>query len=139
MGSRLVYGMAQQSLLPRWLGRVHGTRRTPHRAIVMLTLIVLTLVLAGDISSLAKATSILLLVVFTVVNGSLLVLKQKPDEPHGAFEVPWVVPLVGMVVNVWLVLGSELKELAISGSLVALTVVLYLVVRPRSEAVAAIE
>jgi APA family basic amino acid/polyamine antiporter len=139
MGSRLVYGMARQALLPRWLGSVHGARRTPHRAIVMLAVIVVALVLLGDISSLAKATSILLLVVFTVVNASLLVLKRKPDEPRGALEVPWLVPLVGMAVNVTLVLGSEPRELAISGSLVALTVVLYFVVRPRSEAMAAIE
>jgi APA family basic amino acid/polyamine antiporter len=134
MGSRLVYGMSRQHLLPAWLGAVHATRRTPHRAILGLTAIVLVLVLAGDISSLAKATSVLLLLVFTVVNASLLVLKRRPDEPQGAFEVPWVVPLIGMVVNVTLVFGSKLEELLIAGSLVALATLLYAVVRPSAAA-----
>jgi APA family basic amino acid/polyamine antiporter len=134
MGSRLVYGMSRQHLLPAWLGAVHAARRTPHRAIVALTAIVLVLVLAGDITSLAKATSVLLLLVFTVVNASLLLLKRRADEPQGAFEVPWLVPLLGMVVNVTLVLGSKLEELVIAGSLVALATLLYVVVRPSAAA-----
>jgi APA family basic amino acid/polyamine antiporter len=132
MGSRLVYGMSRQRLLPAWLGAVHATRRTPHRAILGLLAIVMVLVLAGDISSLAKATSVLLLLVFTVVNASLLLLQRRADEPKGAFEVPWIVPLLGMVVNVTLVLGSKLEELVIAGSLVALATLLYTVVRPSS-------
>ena len=34
--SRLAYGMAQQGLLPRFLRKVHSTRRTPHMAVLML-------------------------------------------------------------------------------------------------------
>ncbi|HRQ89845.1 MAG TPA: amino acid permease, partial [Bacteroidia bacterium] len=33
MGSRLLYGMSRQGLLPKFLGRVHPKRRTPHFAI----------------------------------------------------------------------------------------------------------
>jgi amino acid transporter len=29
MASRLLYGMAQQRVLPRFLGKVHAQRRTP--------------------------------------------------------------------------------------------------------------
>ena len=131
MGSRLVYGMARTTLLPRWLGRLHEVRRTPYRAVLMLTAIVLALVLAGDVSSLAKATSVLLLAVFTVVNASLIVLQRRPGERRGRFEIPWPVPLLGIVVNVTLLLGTQLRELTIAGALVGLALLLYVVLRPR--------
>ncbi len=63
MGSRLIYGMSRQGLLPRVLGAVHATRRTPHVAILTLLAIVLLLAIPGTISQLASATSLLLLTV----------------------------------------------------------------------------
>lgn len=98
MGSRLVYGMARQGLMPRLLGRVHPTRRTPHYAIFCLMTIVLILALSGDISVLAKSTSLLLLCSFVVVNLSLIVLKRRKSEPKGLFEVPMFVPIGGVII-----------------------------------------
>ncbi len=135
MGSRLVYGMAGQGLLPPWLGKIHPTRRTPHVAVLALTAIVLALVLAGDISSLARATSILILVVFVIVNASLIVLQRRPGEAKGALEVPWPVPAIGIVVCLALISGAQRAELLIAGALVLGAIVTYLVVRPTGSAV----
>lgn len=109
MGSRLVYGMARQGLLPAVLGRVHPVTRTPHVAIAALLLIVVALVLLGDIGSLARATSLLLLFSFTVVNVALAVLKRRAGEPVGGFEVPLFVPLLGAVVCVAMIVNGVLK------------------------------
>ncbi len=98
MGSRLAYGMARQGLLPAVLGRVHPKRRTPHVAILALLVIVLVLVSIGDIGSLARATSLLLLMSFMVVNVALVVLKRRTGEPAGGFEVPVIVPALGAMV-----------------------------------------
>jgi amino acid transporter len=128
MGSRLLYGMARQGLLPAALGRVHHRRRTPHVAILVLLVIVTTLaftndsltylqqftggfveqfigelIKAGPIASLASATSLLLLFSFMIVNGSLIVLKLRRGEPQGVFEVPIAVPALGMAVNAALI------------------------------------
>src|SRR5690606_27184118 len=92
MGSRLVYGMSRQGLLPAVLGKVHARRRTPRRAILSLAVIVLLLGLSGGVAVLAKCTSVLLLGVFTTVNVALIVLKTRKDEPRGAFEVHPVIP-----------------------------------------------
>src|SRR5690606_19819074 len=59
MGSRIVYGMARQGFMPRVLSAVHPARRTPHLAILLLMVLVVGLFFAGDIGSLAKATSFL--------------------------------------------------------------------------------
>lgn len=134
MGSRLVYGMARQGLLPASLARIHPTRHTPHVAIAVLTGIVLVLVALGDISSLARATSILILVVFVVVNAALLVLQRRPGEAKGALEVPAIVPVLGIAVCLALLVGAERAELLIAGGLVLGAIATYFVVRPKGTA-----
>jgi amino acid transporter len=85
--SRLVYGMAGQGLLPRVLANVHERRRTPHVAALLLLAVLLPLGLLGTVADLASA-SVLLLVVFAVVNGALFILKGRVSEPAGRFERP---------------------------------------------------
>jgi APA family basic amino acid/polyamine antiporter len=144
MGSRMVYGMARQGLVPRGLGKVHPHRRTPHLAILVLAAIVLLLALWGNISQLASATSMLLLCVFVVVNAALLVLQRKPGEERGAFEVPAFVPAGGILVCLGM-LGTALldpeRRLAvfIAFALLGAISVLYFVLRPQNVIVEDIE
>jgi len=137
MGSRMVYGMARQGLVPRKLGVVHPHRRTPHMAILALMGIVLLLALWGDIGQLASATSMLLLCVFVVVNASLIVLKSRPDEERGAFEVPVFVPAGGILVCLAM-LGTAVMDpdrrvaVIIAVALLAGIGLLYSVLRPKN-------
>ena len=96
--SRMIYGMSGQGLLPNFIGRVHETRRTPHIAIGALLGLLLLLATAGQIADLAAATVLLLLVVFITVNTSLVVLKRRPGEPRGRFEIPVFIPVAGIAV-----------------------------------------
>ncbi|MDE2773882.1 MAG: amino acid permease [Gemmatimonadota bacterium] len=96
--SRLLYGMARDGQLPKALSRIHPKRRTPHVAVGLIAAIIVLLILSGNISQLASATVLLLLLVFSVVNAALVVLKLRPDEPHGAFELPIAIPVLGAVV-----------------------------------------
>lgn len=72
--------MAKQGLVPAALGQVHGSRRTPHVAMGVLLVIVLAMQFVGDISQLASATVLLLLVVFVLVNGALIVLTLRASR-----------------------------------------------------------
>jgi amino acid transporter len=130
MGSRLAYGMARQGLLPRYLGAVHPTRHTPHLATLTLMVIVGGLAFAGDIKSLAKATSVLLMSVFILINAALVVLQRRPGEPQGRFEVPVWVPIGGIVVSAALLIHAQVREVTLALALLAVIVVLYLIVRP---------
>jgi basic amino acid/polyamine antiporter, APA family len=131
MGSRVIYGMARQGFVPRVLGRVHATRRTPHLAILALMVIVLTLALSGDLGQLASATSTLLLGVFMVVNAALLVLQRRKAEPKGAFEVPAFVPAGGIIVCGVMLYHAQPRALQIAGILLAGIAVLYAIIRPK--------
>jgi basic amino acid/polyamine antiporter, APA family len=133
--SRLIYGMAHQGLLPLRLGEVHEERRTPHFAILALFLVAMPLALFGTIAELAAATVLLLLLVFAVVNAALFVLKRRPGEKHGYFEIPLVVPALGALVCLVLVVvrvgTGDWRAPAIAGVLLLGAVLIYGLVRPK--------
>lgn len=142
MGSRLIFALGRQGLLPHWLAQIHPTRRTPHRAILALLVVVVVLLFAGGIADLGAATSALLLYAFIVVNGSLLVLKFRPGEPKGAFEVPRFVPLAGAVICAGLILNTDAKPMKIAMLLLVGITILFLIARPKKiteETLSAIE
>lgn len=139
MGSRLLYGMATQKLLPSALAKIHPVRHTPHVAAGTILVILLGLALAGDISVLAKATSVLLLICFTVVNMSLVVLKRKKNEPKGRFEVPTFVPVLGSIVCVTMLTFAKTSELLLAAGIFAVITVLYFIKRPSPDAIKTLE
>jgi amino acid transporter len=154
MGSRLLYGMARQGLVPAVLGTVHPERRTPYVAIGALLVVVLILAFSGTIAELGAATGLLLLLCFAIVNAALIVLKLRKNEPKGHFEVPVVVPALGIVINVTLIVARLMDEFgakpvsaaatkpadkmidlpapAIAGLLVLAISMLYFVMRPKT-------
>ena len=138
--SRLIYGMAHQGLLPLRLGDVHAERHTPHIAIAALLLVVAPLALFGTIAELAAATVLLLLLVFTVVNGALFILKRRKGEQAGYFEIPAAIPALGALVCMALlvvrVATGDWQAPAIAGLLLAGSVAIYLLLRPKTQAAA---
>ncbi|THA26077.1 amino acid permease [Streptomyces sp. RKND-216] len=129
MASRLVYGMANERVIPRGMGRVLPSRRTPVVGIVFVSLIAVGLVSTGEIGGLGDTTSFLLLCVFFVVNVAVLVLR-KDRVAHHHFRTPTVLPVVGAVTA--LVLASPLADrdtgvYVRAGVLVAIGIALWVV------------
>ena len=140
MASRLLYGLANQDVLPRTLGKVHRTRRTPWVSIVFTTLLACGLIVyvvrasatedgASAVALLGGTTSLLLLCVFTVVNIALIVLRRRPvDREH--FRAPLWVPWVGAVAcaflaGPWARSADQLPQYRIAGYLLAVGIVLW--------------
>jgi len=136
MASRLLYGMAKQDVLPRFLGKVHPTTRTPYASIIFTTLLALGLIsfvvtqLSEDsVTLLGGTTSLLLLGVFTVVNIACLVLRRRPvDRDH--FRAPTLLPYAGAItcaflVGPWARTEEQMDQYTIAGSLLLLGVVLW--------------
>jgi amino acid transporter len=135
--SRLLYGMARDKRLPKSLAKVHPERRTPHVAVALILLVLLALVLAGNVAELAAATVLLLLLVFSIVNSALVILKLRPGEPTGSFEIPIVVPILGALVCITLFMlrvasggAAGLRATMIAGALLGGAVLLYVAIRP---------
>ena len=90
MASRLVFGMAEQRLVPRPLGRVLPGRRTPWVAIVLTTVVTMGLTLVGDLGD--RADAVVLLLVFLCTDVAVLVLRRDRVE-HEHFRAPAVLPV----------------------------------------------
>lgn len=103
MGSRLLYGMAREGLMPSFLGRIHPRHRTPHWAIGVVVLIAMALALTGTLVILAQSNSLILLSVFFLMNLSLLAVKLRREEPRPTFQVPLCIPLVGAFSCIFLI------------------------------------
>jgi basic amino acid/polyamine antiporter, APA family len=123
MASRLLYGMAEQGVMPRVLGRTHRTRQTPWVAILFTTLLALALVITGDVGELANTTVLLLLVAFTLVNAAVLILRRD-RVGHRHFAVPSWVPVLGALTCLALITQFKADIYARAAILVALGLVL---------------
>lgn len=98
MAARVIYGMAQQGDLPRFAGRVHPWTATPILATVIVAALVIVLALTVPLEALAEATSLATLVVFMLVNLSLLRLRhRRTPTPGPHVRVPIWIPVAGVV------------------------------------------
>ncbi len=135
MASRLLYGMANQDVLPRALGKVLPTRRTPYVGIVFSTVLALGLLVvaaqleASTVTTLSGTTALLLLCVFTVVNVACLVLRRDPRHREG-FRAPTVVPYIGamaclFLVGPWARDRESWVQYKVAGGMLAVGIVLW--------------
>lgn len=129
MSSRLLYGMAEEGVLPALFGRVGRRRRTPWVAIILTTVLTFFLIAFADLRALAGTTSLLLLVVFTITNVSVLVLRRgRHAVPHRHFRTPTAFAVIGALACGFLaspLSGRDPREYLIAGWLLAGGVVLW--------------
>lgn len=95
MASRLLYGMANNGWLPKALARIHPKTHTPIVSSVLVIAVILVLSLAFQLLALAELTSYLILTVFTLVNLSLIRIKQQQPVIEGLRVFPIWVPSLG--------------------------------------------
>lgn len=113
MASRVAYGLARRDQAPGWLGNVNPATRTPVRATALVTAVVLALALFFPLTTLARITSSIILVVFGLVCLSLWrIARRDPDRSGEGPRFPRWVPLagavtcsVGLVAGLWQWLG----------------------------------
>ncbi|MFT5594763.1 MAG: APA family basic amino acid/polyamine antiporter [Oceanicoccus sp.] len=116
MGSRVLYGMGKQGMAPLWLSTLHPARKTPYIATLILGLVVWLLATHFDLTTLAKITSFIILVVFFLVNVSLIKLLKTPSDANATHVKMWV-PYLGATMCLGFI-GVQLFQL-ISGAAVA--------------------
>ncbi|WP_433471416.1 APC family permease [Saccharomonospora azurea] len=129
MASRLVYGMAQEHVIPSPFAVVHPARRTPWVSILFTSLLAVILVSTLEIADLGSTTSLLLLAVFTVVNIAVLVLRRDEVE-HEHFRAPTWVPILGAVTCAFFaspLSGRPATEYIVAGILLAIGLLFWLI------------
>lgn len=98
MASRVLYGLGKQGSVPALFARIDARTRTPLIATVVVTALVLLLALTAPMENLAEWTSGIVLVIFTLVNMALFIIKRRgTPAPEGSFTVYIWVPVMGFV------------------------------------------
>jgi amino acid transporter len=113
MASRVLYGLSNRGMLPRWISAVSPRTKTPASAILVCVIIVALLTSSFPIEGLAKAASIVTLTIFALVNLALLRIKlSQTSIPETVFNVPVLVPFLGLACSVGLISFDIWQRLA---------------------------
>ena len=104
-GSRNLFGLAEQGDLPAFFGWLHPTYRTPVVAIVLTSLLSLTLALSGTFASMATVSAVARLVVYVGTAAAVLALRRTG---RAVFTIPGgpIVPVIALAVCVSILAGA---------------------------------
>ena len=103
MISRLLYGLATQGNLPKVLTHPNARTGTPLLATAISVAAIVALVLAVPLAGLADLTARFTLVIFAVINITLIRIKAKEtDPPVQVIVCPGWVPVAGLVSSIGL-------------------------------------
>lgn len=112
MAARVIYGLARDGDLPpvlAVLAKVHPVTGTPVMATALIVSCVIPLALSVRFAWLAEGTSLATLVVFALVNASLLKLRyRRALSPYPHVNVPIWVPALGVVACIAMIASSLL-------------------------------
>ncbi len=111
--SRYPFAMARDALMTPWISQVHKRFRTPSRSILVTGGVMILLVLVLDVESLAKLGGVFGMVIFALVNLSVLFLRRSaPPWYKPVFKVPFypVLPMIGVVVALAPILQLDLAS-----------------------------
>ena len=108
MASRVIYGLARQSMLPALFGTVNAVTKTPVAATLVVMAATLALAIGFPIGELAEFTSQIVLAIWTLANAALVLLKlRNTPAPANAFVTPLWVPVLGLVLSLALIIVSN--------------------------------
>lgn len=111
MASRVLYGLSYRQQLPAILSYVNPLTQTPIIATLLAGFVVITLALIGSLSSLAKITSIIMLIVFSLINLSLWRIKQRDPAPKNCTIFPKWIPFLGFIFSTAFVITEIVRAL----------------------------
>lgn len=106
MASRVLYGLGKKGSIPAFFALVSPRTHTPVLSTAIVTAVILALALFFPIGTLAETTTQFILVVFALVNLSLVFLKiRKVPAPEGTYTVGLWVPIGGVLACTLLLVG----------------------------------
>ena len=88
VASRTCYGLAEQNLLPSFMGKVHARFHTPHVSLLFTCGIMLVLTLTNSLLFLLTVNAIGTLLIYIITCAALIKLRKKKNIPAAAFIIP---------------------------------------------------
>lgn len=122
--SRYPLAMSRDGLLSTIFGKI-GKFGTPHIAVIATTIFMAVVLVLFDVESLAKLASAFQLLLFCLLNLSVIVMRESKIEAYkpgykSPF-YPWV-QIAGMVISLWLVAEMGLLAVGLTGTLIIICI-----------------
>jgi basic amino acid/polyamine antiporter, APA family len=129
--ARIPYAMAADGLLPRMFARVHPKYETPYVALITQNVVTLIAAIFGTISQLIILSVFTLLFCYFLTCISVFPLRKKYGT--GGFKLPWIVPVLGVVVALYIMSQCAPNQIIIGSALILLGIPVYVIFAPRTE------
>ncbi|EMA47177.1 amino acid permease [Halobiforma nitratireducens] len=128
--ARINFAMGRDKIVSDKLNAIHPRFATPYRSIAITgaMIIVFIVALGETVEILSSAASILHLVVYALINASLIVFREtNPPEYDPDFEVPFYpyLPISGFVLSLALIYFMDNLATAIAGAFVVFAIAWY--------------
>jgi len=127
--SRSPMAMSRDKLLPRFLSRFSVRFGTPHFAILLTSLFMISVILFLELENLVKLASTLMLILFMIVNLSVIVMREsKIQNYRPTFRspfYPWL-QIAAILAYGFLIFEMGETPLIITGAFIALCCLWYL-------------
>ena len=139
--SRIMYGMAEEKVLPAIFSKEHYITKAPWFAILFTMILTMIFVLPGDITFIANTSNFATFLVFAAVNASLIWLRLKKKNYNPSFKIPLnigrfpVIAFLGLLSNLAMlsILINDYYVLLTSIILIIIGIVLFFFLEKRSK------
>ena len=118
--------MARDGLLPAWIGRMNSKKTVPVPAVILTGLFMALVILALDIENLVKVASTMMLILFLMVNLSLILMRESRIVSYRpTYRVPLypVLPIVGILLSGMVIYTMGTMPLLITAGFFVLTTI----------------
>lgn len=126
--SRINFAMGRDRIITDWINDIHPSFLTPYRSILITGLLILAFIVWGSVESLAKAGSIMHLIVYGLLNLALIVYRETDYPGYDPdFRVPLypIVPILGAILSFGLIFAMAPIEIILSALFVVFGIIWY--------------
>jgi basic amino acid/polyamine antiporter, APA family len=116
-GTRLLFALGRDQLLPKRMGQLHGKGKTPVFSTWIFSILIAFCAGVVPLAKLAEMANMGTLLAFTIVSLGVVFLRKDPNIPKGGFRVPFypVIPIVSFLLCLFLMTQLSAKTLIASG------------------------
>ena len=128
-GSRSPMAMSRDHLLPPLLGRISPRFKTPHFSVLITGGFMIAAIVLLDIESLVKTASTLMIILFILVNASVIIMRESRIQSYRPkFKSPLYpyIHILAIIVYTALILDMGMVPLIISGAFFGLSALWFL-------------
>lgn len=130
VGSRLPYAFSEEKQFPAVFSFIHPKYKTPTLSLLLFMTVTIIVSINYSFLSAASLSAITRVMIYAIVCISLIVLRKKNPLQTGFFKIRFgkFFAVAGIVITIWLLSSSGLKELKDVAIAVAIGLLIYLLV-----------